>query len=79
MMSPRKDYNWMAGMLERGRLRLYRLKPKTAYETVRRRVAFPFLAPADLMRFVERRAEIGENAVVREFVDWAQKARSAAR
>jgi len=26
---------------------------------------------ADLMRFVKRRAEIGETAVVREFVEWA--------
>jgi hypothetical protein len=26
------------------------------------------------MRFVNRRSEIGENAVVREFVEWAMRA-----
>jgi Uma2 family endonuclease len=62
--------------LERGRVRFYRLKSKAKYEAVQRSIVFPFLKPADLMRFVNRRAEIGENAVVREFVDWAKKARS---
>ena len=33
--------------------------------------AFPFLTPADLMRFVNRRVKVGETAVVREFVNWA--------
>ena len=59
--------------IERGRVRFYRLK-RNEYEPVERSVAFPFLKPADLMRFVNRRAEIGENAAVREFVEWAKKA-----
>ncbi len=62
--------------IERGRVRFYRLKSRTKYEAVDRSVAFPFLKPADLMRFVKRRGELGENAVVREFVEWAKKARS---
>ncbi|HUT91162.1 MAG TPA: Uma2 family endonuclease [Thermoguttaceae bacterium] len=61
--------------IERGRVRFYRLKSKTKYETIERSVAFPFLKPADLMRFVKRRAEIGENGAVRGFVEWAKKAR----
>lgn len=61
--------------IERGRVRFYRLKSKTKYETAERSVAFPFLKAADLMRFVRRRAELGENGVVREFVEWAKKAR----
>lgn len=60
--------------IERGRVRFYRRKSETEYEAVDRSVAFPFLKPADLMRFVKRRAELGENGVVREFVDWAKKA-----
>ena len=60
--------------IERGRVRFYRLK-KAKYEAIQRSVAFPFLKPADLMRFVKRRAETGENGVVREFVEWAKKAR----
>jgi len=61
---------------ERGRLRFYRLTAKGEYETIDRSIAFPFLKPADLMRFVKRRAEIGENGVVRAFVEWAEKALS---
>jgi Uma2 family endonuclease len=63
--------------IERGRVRFYKLKSKAKYEAVARSVAFPFLKPADLMRFVDRRSEIGENAVVREFVVWAQGAHAA--
>ena len=59
---------------KRRRLRFYRLT-KAKYEEIEHSVAFPFLKPADLMRFVNRRAEIGENAVVREFVEWARKHR----
>ncbi len=58
----------------RGRVHFYRLKArKKEYEPVDRSIAFPFLKPAGLMRFVKRRAEIGETAVVREFVEWAQR------
>ena len=63
--------------LEGGDLRFYRLESKDQYETVPRSVAFPFLKPADLMRYVNRRAAVGENAVVREFVEWAGKAATA--
>ncbi len=58
---------------KRDQVRFYRLA-KTKYEAVARSVAFPFLEPADLMCFVNRRAEIGENGAVREFVKWAKKA-----
>ena len=63
---------------KRRRLHFYRLK-KARYEAVEHSIAFAFLRPADLMRFVNRRAEIGENAVVREFVAWATKAYAKAR
>jgi len=52
----------------------YRLAPTGGYEAVTHSVAFPFLKPANLMRFVERHAEIGENALVREFLAWARDA-----
>jgi len=58
---------------EHRRLRFYRLT-KAKYKEVENSIAFAFLKPADLMRFVNRRAEIGENAVVREFVEWAIRA-----
>ncbi len=57
----------------RRRLHFYRLK-KTKYEAVQHSLAFAFLKPADVMRCVNRRAEIGENAVVREFIEWAIRA-----
>jgi Uma2 family endonuclease len=57
----------------RGRLQFYRLS-RGKYVASQRSVAFPFLKPADLMRFINRRAVIGENGVVREFIEWAQKA-----
>jgi hypothetical protein len=57
---------------QRGRLRFYRLS-RGKYGLIRRSVAFPFLKPADLMRFLNRRGEIGENGVVREFVAWATR------
>jgi Uma2 family endonuclease len=60
--------------IERGRVHFYQLTPKGEYELVQRSLAFPFLKPADLMRFVKQRAEIGENAVIRGFVEWAQEA-----
>jgi Uma2 family endonuclease len=56
-----------------GRVQFYLLK-KAKYEVVPRSSAFPFLKSADLMRFINRRAEMGENGVVREFVEWAEKA-----
>jgi len=59
-------------------LRFYQLT-KGKYKEVENSVAFAFSQPADFMRFVERRAEIGENGVVREFVKWAKKARAKNR
>ncbi len=56
-----------------GQLRFYRLM-KTKYEEIEHSIALAFLKPADLMQFINRRADIGENAVVREFVKWAKKA-----
>lgn len=61
--------------IERGRVRFYELTSEDKYEAVEHSVALPFLKPADLMRYVKRRAELGENGVVREFVEWAKKAR----
>ncbi|MDZ7620165.1 MAG: Uma2 family endonuclease, partial [Patescibacteria group bacterium] len=56
----------------RDRARFYRLNAKKKeYEPIERSIAFPFLKPADLMRFVKRRTELGETAVVRSFVEWA--------
>ena len=64
---------WRLG--SRRRLRFYRLK-KAKYQVVKHSIAFAFLKPADLMRFVNRCAEIGENAVVRQFVEWAMKGKA---
>jgi hypothetical protein len=60
---------------ERGRLRFYRLNSQRGYEVADRSVAFPFLMAADVMRLVRRRSEIGENAVVGEFITRAQAAK----
>ena len=48
---------------ERGRVHFYR-RAKTKYKEIESSIAFPFLKPADLMRFVNRCDEIGENAVI---------------
>ena len=60
---------------KRDRIQFYRLANSGEYELVPRSIAFPFLKPADVMRFVKRRAEVGENALLREFLAWATKAR----
>ena len=65
--------------LEKCRVRFYGLEPNGKYEAVSRSLVFPFLRPADLMRYVNRRTAIGENAVVREFVEWAKKAADRSR
>jgi Uma2 family endonuclease len=41
------------------------------YRTRSRSRAFPFLRSADLIRFLTKRHEMSENALVRAFVDWA--------
>jgi hypothetical protein len=43
-------------------------KWKAKYRVVDQSIAFPFLKPEDLMRFLARCAEIGENAVIRQFI-----------
>jgi Uma2 family endonuclease len=57
----------------RDRVQFYRLARGGEYELVPHSIAFPFLRPIDLTRFVKRRAEAGENAVVRSFVEWAKR------
>jgi len=58
---------------QRGRLHFYRLV-RGKYRPIQHSVSFPFLKAADLMRFINRRSELGENGVVREFLEWAQQA-----
>jgi Uma2 family endonuclease len=58
---------------EQRELRFFGLA-KAKYEAMEQSIAFPFLKPPDPMRFINRRSEIGENGVVREFVAWATKA-----
>jgi Uma2 family endonuclease len=43
---------------------VYRLRTKS--------LAFPFLAPADLTRFIHMRTRTGENAIIRKFRDWVR-------
>ena len=62
----------------RGRLRFHRLG-KAEYDAAQHSLAFPFLTPPDLMRFVSRRVEVGEAVVVREFVEWAVRANTPVR
>ena len=40
-------------------------------------LAFPFLAPADIVRFLERHAEVDETELARQFVTWARKRRKS--
>jgi Uma2 family endonuclease len=55
-------------------IRFYRLTAKGEYKPIERSIAFPFLQAKDLTRFVNRRGEIGENAVFLEFMEWVKKA-----
>ena len=59
---------------ERRWLRFYRLNLQGKYEIADRSVSYPFLRAADIVRFVKRRSEIGENAAVGEFIKWVQAA-----
>jgi Uma2 family endonuclease len=43
---------------------VYRLRTKS--------LVFPFLAPADLTRFIRMRTRTGENALIRKFRDWVR-------
>lgn len=42
------------------------------YRTRERSLVFPFLAPADLTRFIRMRTRSGENALVRKFREWVR-------
>ena len=56
-------------------VRFYRLAVRGKYEETDRSVAFPFITPADVTRFLNRRQETDENSLVRSFVQWARKSR----
>jgi Uma2 family endonuclease len=43
-----------------------------AYRLRTKSLAFPFLAPADLTRFIRMRSRTGENAILRKFRDWVR-------
>jgi Uma2 family endonuclease len=43
-----------------------------AYRIRAKSLTFPFLAPADLTRFVRMRGRIGENALIRKFRNWVR-------
>ena len=60
-----------------GQIRFYRLSEKREYVEIDCSVAFPFIKPGDIQRFVEQRHEKSDNAIVREFVAWAQDAYAA--
>jgi Uma2 family endonuclease len=49
------------------------LQADGTYATAATSHAFPFVAPADLIRFLALRATTGENAVVRQFRDWVRQ------
>ena len=42
------------------------------YRLRTRSLVFPFLAPADLTRFIRMRTRTGENAIIRKFRDWVR-------
>jgi Uma2 family endonuclease len=44
-----------------------------AYHVRARSLAFPALAPADLTRFIRMRGRVGENAIVRKFLEWVRE------
>jgi Uma2 family endonuclease len=51
-----------------------RLSRGHKYEKTQHSVAFPFIAAADVTRFLQQRDPTNENAFVRGFVEWARKA-----
>lgn len=59
---------------KREELRFLRLGKGGKYRSVNHSVAFPWVSPSDVSRFLDRRQEIDENAVVRGFAEWAQEA-----
>ena len=56
-----------------------RLTRARKYEKIERSLAFPFIAAADVTRFLQQRDPANENAVVRGFVNWARNAHHRGR
>jgi Uma2 family endonuclease len=46
-----------------------------AYRLRAKSLVFPFLAPAELTRFIRMRTRVGENAIVRKFQEWVRGVR----
>ncbi len=57
----------------RKKLTFFGLSRRGEYRELRHSKAFPFLRPADLMRFLDTRHETDENSVVRAFVAWLRE------
>jgi Uma2 family endonuclease len=53
-------------------IHVYALQAEGSYERRDRSLAFPFLPPEGLQRFLDRRDALDENSLLREFVDWAR-------
>jgi Uma2 family endonuclease len=58
-----------------GRLRFLHRTRQGRYRESETSLAFPFLAPADIVRFLERHAQVDETELTRQFVAWARKRR----
>ena len=48
-----------------------------SYREVENSIAFPYLNPGDITRFLDRRAELDETQLVKQFVAWARRRRKA--
>jgi Uma2 family endonuclease len=62
-------WHWM-----QEQIRFLRLAKRRQYKPIERSVAFPWVSPNDVTRFLARRHDTDENAVVGGFVEWAQEA-----
>jgi len=65
----REIWRWSGEEME-----FLRLSERGDYEKLQHSLAFPFLAAADVTRFLQKRDPTSENALVRGFVNWARKA-----
>jgi Uma2 family endonuclease len=70
----REIWRWTGEEME-----FLRLTRRRKYQKIQRSLAFPFLAAADVTRFLQERDPTNENAVVRRFVNWARKAHRRGR
>jgi Uma2 family endonuclease len=57
------------------RLQCLLLAADGAYHVRPRSLAFPGLEPGDLTRFIRMRGRVGENAIVRKFLEWVREGR----